>query len=298
MAKTTNNTIADSNLGELKAPGRSKGLIDVVLHYRYLLNLIVKKEMKARYRGSFLGRIWTYIKPLTQFLIYFFFFGVVFGMKARSDVGGNFAVFQFSGLCAINLFVEVWRNATTSIRANAALVQKIYLPRELFPLSAWRVAFSHFIPQVIILLSACLFTGWHPTIKNIIAILFGITIISIFALGLGLIFAGINVFFQDAENFVDLFGMVATWATPVLYHWSLLKQFLGPLINVYFAWPLTAACELMHYGFLQYPYFDNQNIVIPHIWRYGLIALLFSIIVCILGQIIFRKLEGKFAQEL
>lgn len=282
----------------LSEPGKSKGLLDVLKH-RYLLNLILKKEMKARYRGSFLGRIWTYLKPLTQFIIYFCFFGVLLGQANRGDVGGNFAIFMFSGLCAVNLFNEVLKNCTISIRANAPLVRKIYLPRELFPIASWRVAIAHFIPQLVILLIATLFTGWHPTVLNILAILLSITIVSLFAIGLGLLFAACNVFFKDAENFVDLIGMIATYSTPVLYHWTLLQKFFtGHLLTIYSSLPLTSATELMHYGIIQYNFASDQNIVIPHIWRCSLVALLICLVICALGQLVFRKCEGKFAQEL
>lgn len=290
--------MSDLSSIDLVKPGKSRGLIDILSH-TYLLKLIVKKEMKARYRGSFLGRVWTYLKPLTQFLIYFFFFGVVLGQRDRGDVGGNFAIFMFSGLCAVNLFNEVLRNCTSSIRSNGALVQKIYLPRELFPIASWRVAISHFIPQVLILLVACIFTGWSPTPLNLLAILMSVIIVSLFAIGLGLLFAACNVFFQDAENFVELIGMIATWGAPVLYHWNLITRFLpGFFRNIYFAFPLTSSAELMHYGFLQYDDATNMDIVIPHIWIYGLSSILFCLIICMAGQLVFRRLEGKFAQEL
>ncbi|MDK6900627.1 ABC transporter permease, partial [Streptococcus agalactiae] len=93
----------------------------------------------------------------------------------------------------------------------------IYLPRELFPLSSVWVARVHLFPQVLILVVGALIYGWRPGILNIAAAFAGFAIITIFALGLGLFAGALNVMYRDAENFVDLLLMVATWASPVLY---------------------------------------------------------------------------------
>ncbi|MDR2799137.1 MAG: ABC transporter permease, partial [Bifidobacteriaceae bacterium] len=127
-------------------PGRSKGLLDLFKH-SYLLSLLRRKEVKVRYRGSFLGLIWTYIKPLTTFVIYYYFVCKIMGADRLNE---HYAVYLFSGLITVQFFNETFRNCTKSIRDNAALVRKIYLPRELFPIASWRVAITHFYPQLII----------------------------------------------------------------------------------------------------------------------------------------------------
>src|SRR5688572_10284784 len=164
----------------------------------------------------------------------------------------NFPVYLFSGIVAINLFNEAFGNATTSIVDNRALVKKIYLPRELFPVAAIIVAFIHFLPQLAILLVVCLLVGWTPTLVGLAGALLGLLIVLMLALGLGLFFSALNVRFRDAQNFVELIKMFSTWTSPVLYPWIMVYTQLEthPWIFTVYSWnPLTVAVELFHDGF-------------------------------------------------
>ena len=127
-------------------------------------------------------------------------------------------------------------------------------------------------------------------------------IVAIFALGLGLIFATLNVFFRDAENFVDLILMVSTWASPVLYPFTMVQDKLPQWVYyLYFANPLTVAVELFHYGF----WFATTELPQPrwhaadHLLSFWTpFALLIALATLFVGDLIFRRQEGNFAQEL
>ncbi len=274
-------------------PGTSKGLISVLVDYRYLLRRMIRKDMLVRYRGSVLGWVWSYAKPATQFLVYFVAIGVFLGANKTLH---NYPIYLISGMVVLNFFSEAFANATKSLGENVSLIQKIYLPREIFPVSSTLIAMINFIPQLAILLVVCLAFGWHPTILSILAILAAIAIISILATGLGLFFGAINVSFRDAQNFVDLILMVATWGSPVLYQASALQKFPEWVQVVYNLNPVTPAVELMHYGFWAATVPDSSRIA-GFTW-YTLIAFVVSVIVLLIGQLVFRKLEGRFAQDL
>lgn len=286
---------------DLVAPGRGRGLLDVFAN-RYLLRLIVRKEVQVRYRGSVLGILWSYIKPAVQFVVFYLALGVFLGLNKGM---GNYAVYLFSGIIAMNFFNEAFGNAARSIVGNGNLIKKIYLPRELFPASSLWVAFIHFVPQVVVLLIACLLTGWRPDLWDIGAVLAGFVIIGLFALGLGVVFATANVFFRDAENIVDLVTMVATWASPVLYVWTMVRAAAVEggvpwLIELYFCNPLSVAVELFHYGFWR-PTVANPGAweVPTHLfWVWTPVALVVSLLFLWLGDAVFRRFEGSFAQEL
>ena len=268
-----------------------------VLANRYLLSLIVRKEVQVRYRGSVLGILWSYIKPGVQFVVFYVAMGVFLGLNKGVE---NYAVYLFSGIIAMNFFNEAFGNAARSVVGNGNIIKKIYLPRQLFPVSSLWVAVVHFVPQVIVLLVACVATGWRPGPIEVGAVLVGVIIIAIFSLGLGLIFATANVFFRDAENFVDLIGMVATWASPVLYMWTMVADAIPRLLWLYFANPLTVAVELFHFGFWQ-PTTAGSDVwsVPPHllsIWTP--VALVVSLGLLLCGDRMFRRYEGHFAQEL
>lgn len=282
-------------------PGIGRGLLDVV-ERRFLLRLIVRKELRVRYRGSVLGMAWSYVKPAIQFGVYFIALGVFLRMR---DTVPDYAVYLFAGIVVMNFFGEGFGNATRSIIWNAPLINKIYLPRELFPVASLYVSAVHFFPQLVVLVVAALVSGWRPTVTEVLAAVVGFLIVAMLALGLGLLFGAANVFFRDAENFVDLIVMVATWASPVLYTWGLVQSELPRwLWIVYQANPLTAAVELFHYAFWyggtgRPALLPNGTVPIPdNLWAIGGFALVVSLVVLVVGQLVFRRLEGRFAQEL
>ena len=124
---------------QLRPPGQDRGLRDVFAN-RFLLKLIVDKEIQIRYRGTVLGLLWSYLKPGVQFLVFYIAMGVFLDLNRGIE---NFAVYLFSGIVVMNLFGEVFGNASRSVVANGGLLKKIYLPRQLFPVSNLLVAFIH-----------------------------------------------------------------------------------------------------------------------------------------------------------
>jgi ABC-2 type transport system permease protein len=279
-------------------PGHGNVVLDV-FRYRYLLRLLVQKGIRTRYRGSVLGWAWSYVKPASQFLVYYLALGVFLGLNKGVD---NFPIYLFSGIVVVNLFGEAFSNATKSIVDNGPLVQKIYLPRELFPLAAVFVAFVHFLPQVAVLFVACLFAGWVPSFLAVAGFLVGALIVIVLATGLGLFFGSINVSFRDAQNFVDLILLFATWASPVLYSWAAVQKALPPTLEtIYMLNPLTPAVGLFHDAFWQPTLTAAQKVVNvqpDNLALYSLIALAVSAAILLMGQLTFRRLEGRFAQDL
>jgi ABC-2 type transport system permease protein len=283
---------------QFDAPGRSGGLLDA-LRWHYLLRLLVRTGVTTRYRNSVLGWTWSYVRPAAQFFVFFVVLGVFLNLNHGID---DYAVYLFSGIVVINLFSEGFKNATTSIVGNAPLVRKVYLPRQLFAVSAVIVAFVHFLPQVALLLVVCIFLGWfaHVGILSILAILAGMLIILLFALGLGLLFGAVNVRYRDAENIVELLLLLATWASPVLYFWTMVRDaFAGVpwLVELYMLNPITQAVELFHYGFW-YAVADSPLMLPPALGINTLWAFVIVLATLLIGQSVFRRLEGRFAQDL
>jgi ABC-2 type transport system permease protein len=278
-----------------RAPGSGGGLVDV-LHRRYLLRLLVHKELRQRYHGSLLGMGWSYMKPAVQFGVFYFVIGVFLQMNRNID---NYAVYLFSGIVVMNFFNESFSNATRSITDNHALVKKIYLPRELFPVASVVVSFVHFLPQLVVLLIGCIATGWRPSPIHLVGGLGGFVLLAAFALGLGLIFGALNVLYRDFENLVDLILVVATWASPVLYTWSLVTAAIGdgPLWTVYQSNPLTSVVEIFHWTFWS-PTVATSTAMPPHFAAFVLVAAVIAVLTLVAGQYTFRRLDGRFAQEL
>lgn len=286
---------------EMATPGVGNGLRDV-LKSRFLLKLLVAKELKVRYRGSVLGLLWSYVKPAVQFVVFYIALGVFLGLEqSPTNRNGlpNYAIYLFSGIVLINFFTEALGNASRAIVNNAGLIKKIYLPRQLFPVASVWVSGVHFLPQLVILVVACFLSGWSPSLLQLAAAAGGFLVVALLATGLGLLFGAINVYFRDAENLVDMLLMVATWASPVLYAWTMVRDKLGDTVfTLYQLNPLTIGVETFHFAFWL-PTTDGMMAIPPHLLSVWLpIALAVSAAVLLLGQLVFRSLEGRFAQEL
>ncbi len=285
----------------LQTPGRGSGFVDL-FRSRFLLKLLVAKELKVRYRGSVLGLLWSYVKPGVQFIVFYIALGVFLGLErspGNPEGLSNYAIYLFSGIVLINFFTEALGNASRSIVGNGGLIKKIYLPRQLFPVASVWVSGVHFVPQILILMVACLFSGWRPGVLQLAAAVGGFVIVALLATGLGLLFGAVNVYFRDAENLVDMLLMIATWASPVLYSWTMVQRQLGEtFFNIYQLNPITVGVETFHYAFWL-PTTDGAEAIPPHLLSMWLpIGLAISGLVLLAGQLVFRRLEGRFAQEL
>ncbi len=283
---------------QLVKPGSGRGLLDVYGD-RFLLKLLVRKEIKVRYRGSVLGLLWSYVKPLVQFLIYFVALGIFLNLQRGTP---NYAIYLFAGIVLVNFFTESLSNATRSIVDNRDLIRKIYLPRELFPVSTVWVSAAHFLPQLLVLIGACLVVGWTPSILQLAAVVLIFGMVAVLATGLGLMFGAVNVYFRDSENIVDMIVMVVTWASPVLYVWSMVERVMGPWFWVYQLNPMTVAVEVFHWAFWEPTLKADQMVadtMPPDLLTVWLpVAMLVTLAVLFLGQLTFRRLAIHFAQEL
>jgi ABC-2 type transport system permease protein len=247
----------------LISPGSGRGLIDV-FRRRYLLSLIVRKEVGIRYRGSVLGWLWSYVKPLVQFVVFFVALGVFLGLNKSIEY---YPIYLLAGITVVSFFNEAFSNATRSLVDNAPLIKKIYLPREMFPIASVLVAAVNVLPQILVVFAISLLFGWTPGVLQIAALLLALVIIAILATGLGLLFGAVNVTFRDAQSFVDIIVMVSIWASPVMYQWQMVAE--------------TAPLWLF-----------------PDLWLFALSALGSSMLILVAGQLVFRRLEVRFAQDL
>lgn len=280
-------------------PGRGRGILDV-FRYRYLLRLLIGKTTSLRYRNSVLGWFWSYVRPTVQFLVYYLVVGQILGMGERVHA---FPLYMFSGIVLINLFNEAFGAATRSIVENKALVRKIYLPRELFPIAAVIGSCVNFLPQLVILIAVCVFLfGWVPSFASIGLMLAGLIFAVLFIVGIGLFFSALNVRFRDASNIVDIIRTVATWSSPILYTWVMVREHSETvpwLFNLYMSNPMTIAIEFFHHAFWEVSVPAEERLGWPP--DIGLnIASATAVIVfaLVLGQFVFRRFERTFAQDL
>jgi len=190
------------------------------LKYRDLLFNLVSRDLKSRYRGSFLGVLWTVLTPLFMALIYFLFLFYLFKAEVRPEelIIGVFA-WQFT--------VQSIQAGMNSITGNSNLVKKIYFPRIIIPLSTTLSALVNYLLMLVVqFFLLAMLLDWpqhHVSLLTIPGILFVISFHFVFNLALALITAAANVYFRDTQHLVGLFLSAWFFVSPVMYSMSLVK---------------------------------------------------------------------------
>lgn len=278
----------------LTTPGATSGLLEV-FRRRYLLSLIIRKEVGIRYRGSVLGWLWSYVKPLVQFVVFFVALGIFLNLNASIAF---YPIYMLAGITIVTFFNEAFSNGTRSLIDNASLIKKIYLPREMFPVASVLVAAVNTLPQIVVIVVIALFLGWAPSALQLLAIVLALVIVTTLSVGLGMLFGSVNATFRDAQSFVEIIVMCAVWASPVMYRWQMVADNVPEWVfDLYRLNPLTPAVELFHWG-IWAPLGGSNSEPMPGLLTYALIALGTSVLVLGIGQLVFRRLEGRFAQDL
>lgn len=280
--------------------GSSKSTIASVKEiweYRQLLGLLVSREIRGKYKNSSLGIVWSLMRPLAQLLIYYIAIGQFLG-AARSIP--DFAIFVFTGLTAWGLYSEIISAGTTSILANGGLVKKVYLPREIFPLAAVGASLFNFVIQFAILVGATIVLGRVPLSVDLLYVPASIVLIVVVATAVALALAALNVYLRDIQHLVEIFLLVLFWASPIVYSYGLVHSVLEGswLEELYLANPITLAVIGMQKGMWVAGTTDPTQYWPPGLeWRI-LVATIIGIVFLWVGQRIFSRLQGNFAQEL
>jgi ABC-2 type transport system permease protein len=266
---------------------------DLIAH-REMLDLLIRRDLKARYKDSTLGFFWSLARPLMQLTIYFVVVGQFLG-AARGIP--DFAVYIFAGLTIMGLFTEIVVGGTGSIIANSGLVKKVYVPREVFPLASLGSAFFNFCIQLVVLLAATLVVGAFPLHPEILYAIPALAVVIVYGVACALLFSAMNVYLRDVQYLVELGTMLLFWASPVVYSWEMVSNLIQSpfLLNLYTNNPLTLAVI----GFQEAFWVAGENQPQPDDLLLRLtIAFLVGLVLMVASHRIFLRLQGNFAQEL
>ena len=274
----------------------TKSAIDDIWRRRELLRLLINRELKARYKDSNLGFIWSLFKPLSQLLIYFIVIGQFLGASRGIPY---FAIFVFTGLTAWGFFLEAVTGGTGSIVANSGLVKKVYLPREIFPLSTLGTSAVNSAIQLVILLAAIVVTGQIPSLASLAYLPLALVVLVVYATLFGLLLSALNVYMRDIQHLIEVITFLAFWASPIVYSYSYVQRALAtnyPVLHeVYLSNPVTLAIL----GFQRSLWAAGVDQPYPaHLMIRLAGAALIGIVLVFGAHRIFARLEGNFAQEL
>jgi len=285
------------------APSFGGGGLHDVFKRRYLLKLLVQKEIQARYNASVLGLLWSYVMPLVRFSMYFLVIGIVIGLHKNVP---NFAIHVFCGLVFVTFFTETFAAGTRSIVRNKAIVRKMAMPREMFPVASTIVSAVHAFPQLVILVVAAIASGWVFDATALGAGLLGFVILALFGTGLALLFSAGNVYFRDFGQIVALLTIFTHWAVPMIYPYTRLSTSEAGgtwFEQVYLANPLAEGVLLLQRAFWVPTCLGQEACTGPDampsdLFMRGFVMVGIAVIFLFVCQWIFTRLENNFAERL
>jgi len=192
--------------------------------YRYLLQDLVNRDIKVKYRRSVLGIVWSVLNPLLMMLVTTLVFSHLFRFEVEF-----FAVFFLTGSLIFNFMATATGDAMTSILGSAGLIKKVYIPKYIFPLEKCVFALVNVLFSLIALFGVIIFVGM-PIPWTIVLLPIPIFLTFIFSVGLGLILATLAVFFRDITHLYSVLIQAWMFLTPVIYPVEILPIWLRQLM--------------------------------------------------------------------
>ncbi len=255
-------------------------MLKELYNYRQLLKSNVRKEIRGKYKGSFLGVLWSFVNPLLTTLVY----AIVFPFILR---GGqeHYTTFIVIAILPWSWFTTVISQGTNTILANGGIIKKVYFPREILPLSIAVSGLINFLISCIIIMiflfcSGIGFSFYILLLPIIVVIQF------ILSFAIVLITSSIDVYVRDLEYIINFFISMLFYATPVLYSMDMFPKKIQMLLHLN---PMATIIESYRNIFF---YQTMPNMI-------GLLfVFIFSIVLLLIGIKVFKKLEKGFAEEL
>lgn len=261
----------------------------LIFNNKNLFFQITKRNISARYRGSFLGLLWSFAYPLMMLCVYTFVFGFIFkarwGIPQLADNNAAFPLIMFCGLSVFNLFAEVVNTSPLLIVNNTNFVKKVIFPLEIIPISTVSTIFYYGTTWFILLLIGVL--TLLPTLTWT-ALLLPITIIplAIFSIGISFLISAFGVYLRDINHLANIITQILFFITPIFYPIELVPERFRWIIQIN---PLTYFIEETRKLFI---YGEMPDLKICSI------LLVISLIVFQIGFFCFSKMKKGFADVL
>ena len=198
--------------------------------YRNLLQELTRKNIKLKYRNSWLGILWSFFQPLLQMIVLSVVFSGIFGRSNEYII--CYPVFLFTGRLLFSFFTSSTKQAMTSFRKHTGIIKKVYVPKYMYPLSSIFSNFVTFAISLICLICVWIFfkvtgiSGGHGLYITGYVFLCWIPmlLLLIFSLGVGLILSVLNVYFRDIEYIWDVLTQLLFYMVPIIYPLQRIKR--------------------------------------------------------------------------
>ena len=257
-----------------------------VWRYKDLLMMYVKRDIVTFYKQTILGPLWFIIQPVFTTIMFMFVFG---GIAGISTDGVPQAVFYLAGLVCWNYFADCLSKCSDTFNANQNIFGKVYFPRLIVPLS---ITVSNLIKMAIqFVLFFVVYLYYYVTLNsfhiNFTILLFPLLVVMLGCLGLGfgLIISSMTTKYRDLRFLVSFGVQLWMYVTPVIYPLSVMKNNFPHYMWVIVANPLTSILETFKYGFTGVGVFN---------WGYLAYSFVFTVVILLLGIVVFNRVQKNF----
>lgn len=247
------------------------------LRYKYLLFELVKKNIKLKYRRSYLGILWTLVEPLLTMIVLTLVFGTLFGKDDRT-----YPVYILCGRLLYSFFSSASKAGLKAVSGNAAIIKKVYVPKYIYVVAAIISNFVTFVISLVVLVGVAAVLRVEPT-WHIVEGLIPLVILFVMTLGIGLILATLNVFFRDIEYIWSVLTMLIMYASAIFYTTErVINTGNGWVFNVN---PIYMCIANFRNAVL---YGTAMNV------DYCIHSAIFAVLSVIIGSVLFYKEQDKF----
>ncbi|HEX2253055.1 MAG TPA: ABC transporter permease [Thermoanaerobaculia bacterium] len=248
-----------------------------ILRYRDLVAYLVARDLKVRYRRSSIGFAWTMLQPLLMMLVLSLVFSTIFRFNVE-----NYAVYALAGILFWNFFSQSIVTSMNSLRANAALLTKLPVPKVVFPLSTVLAGLVNLLLALVPLFVILVVTG-HPLRPALLFLPLAILIATTFTFGAGLLLSPLAVFFSDIIELVTVLLTLAMYLTPVFYPMEIIPEHLRWAVRFN---PLRSVLEVF-----RDPIYYGKVPPLSHL----AVAVAASLAVLVVGAVAFRRSSDRIA---
>lgn len=261
-------------------------MVRTLVVHRHLLKQMVIRDLTARFAGTTLGALWSLVHPLILLSLYTFVFSYIYRVRLQQSEGVGFVPFVFCGLWPWMAFQEACLRSVNVIVDNAQLMKRIQFPSELLIISTIFSNFlSHGVGFFLFLLGLAIWQGGLPFFALLLLVV-PVSLQLLLAIAFGLLLATGNVFLRDVAQLAGAMFTIWFFCTPILYPVEMVPQALQSLL----LWnPMTTLLSLY-----------RSLILVPHrmAWDQVLYPLVISLVLLTVGQWVFQRSKGYFADYL
>ena len=249
--------------------------------YRTMISSLIKRDLRGRYKGSVLGFAWTFLNPLLQLGVY----TIVFSTIMRAGIE-DYYLFLFVALIPWIFFSASLTGGASCIISQKEMVKKIYFPREVLPIAHVTCQFVNMLLSFLVVFAVIIVSGKGINIVAVLCLPVVMLAEYLLAISIALLTSALTVYLRDLEHILGIIAMAWQFLSPVMYSVDMIPERLQ---NIFMINPMSPII-IAYRDILYYKKIPELETLVH--------GLLFSIIVLIIGWIVFSHLKKHFAEEM